>query len=137
MRTVGPPPWILVAWLAWSGCGARTSLVGPGDEDVPPAVDVAGPDVPVSCAVSPAVDGRGWSACVNITPCYGSCAELCAYIGRSCAATCTTSRGYPGWAAEAWWAGQACGGEGAGQQTCAFRWDGTLGDPPRWRCCCR
>lgn len=52
--------------------------------------------------------------------------------------TCTTSRGYPNWSAEAWKAGQSCQGPGAGQTHCDFVADADSAGRhgPRWKCCC-
>jgi hypothetical protein len=78
-----------------------------------------------------------WSECVNRAADYASCDELCASQGSSCADTCTTSRGFAGFGAEAWFEGQECGGDGAGQTSCDFLWDDEIGNAPRWRCCCQ
>ena len=79
-----------------------------------------------------------WSEFVGKTNHYGSCAEYCAEINKTCVNTCTTSRGYPDWGVEAWFAGQelVCGSTGAGQQFCPFMWDDVVGAANRWKCCC-
>ena len=104
------------------GCGGNVTNGDAGAE--------ASTDAPAAAA--------SWStSCLGRTNTYGSCDEYCASTGKTCSATCTTSRGYPNLAAEAWFAGQACSGNGSGQQTCAFPWDDDAGGPVRWRCCCR
>jgi hypothetical protein len=97
------------------GCGQITPSGDAGD---------AGADAPPSMPT--------WTTCLGKTAGYGSCKEYCASVGKTCTPTCTTSRGYPSWAAEAWFPGQSC----SGQQTCDFAWDDNVGDPQRWRCCC-
>ncbi|HEX4959781.1 MAG TPA: hypothetical protein VF173_03010 [Thermoanaerobaculia bacterium] len=80
-----------------------------------------------------------WSYFVGKTVFYGNCTEFCASVNKTCVNTCTTSRGYPNWGAEAWVAGQQliCGSVGAGQQYCDFTWDDVVGGPNRWKCCCQ
>jgi hypothetical protein len=80
-----------------------------------------------------------WSEFVGKTNHYGSCAQYCAEINKTCVNTCTTSRGFPNWGVEAWVAGQelVCGSVGAGQQFCPFTWDDVVGAANRWKCCCQ
>jgi len=77
-----------------------------------------------------------WSGFVGKTIYYGNCSQYCAAINKVCSPVCTTSRGYPNWAAEAWVAGTQCTSTGLGQQTCTFMWDDVVGGPARWKCCC-
>ena len=104
-------------------CGGQTDKTMDSGVDAPAdALKEAGPPA--------------WSPCLGKTATYGSCNEYCKSIGQTCTPTCTTSRGYPNWAAEAWVAGQMCSGSGSGQQTCDFAWDDNVGNPVRWHCCC-
>src|SRR5262249_20779429 len=108
-------PLVLGLGLA-AGCmeGAARSEEGPALEEGPvlnePEVDSRAHDL----------DAPVWSGFLGKTLHYGSCGEYCAEINKSCANTCTTSRGYPNWGAEAWTASAAltCGSVGAGQQYC-------------------
>jgi hypothetical protein len=75
---------------------------------------------------------------VGKTLAYDTCAEFCGIIGKTCVNTCTTSRGYPNWGVEAWFASSSCPtGTGAGQQYCDFAWDDVVGAANRWKCCCQ
>jgi hypothetical protein len=124
-----------------AACGARTEVAGPLDPGAGGAAATTTTTTPTSrpelCGY---VDDSppGWSTCVNATTCFGSCDEYCHARGMACRPSCTTSRGYVGWAAEAWVKGvPQCGGDGAGQIDCDFHWDDEIGDAPRWRCCCQ
>jgi len=95
------------------------------DQDCDGETDEAG------CRSPPA-----WGPCVNRTIDYFSCESYCTFVGQSCTASCTTTRGFAGWASEAFTEGDACVGMGEGQTPCDFAWDDDVGDLPRWRCCC-
>jgi hypothetical protein len=117
---------VVILVLVATGCAGRVTSTG----DTGDVADAGALD-------SFPLDGApAWSACLGRTPTYGSCEEYCAQAGVKCSATCTTSRGYPNWAAEAFTRSSGCAGFGGGQQTCAFSWDDDVGSIPRWKCCC-
>jgi hypothetical protein len=109
------------AWVLAVGCGGNVDKFGDAGD--------AAIDAPSGMPA--------WTTCLGKTATYGSCNEYCASVGKACTPTCTTSRGYPNWAAEAWHAGESCSVPGSGQQTCDFAWDDNVGNPPRWKCCCK
>jgi len=80
-----------------------------------------------------AVENTGtWTECLSNVE-GANCNEVCNNKGKTFSNTCTTSRGYENWGLEAWWAGQNCQGDGAGQQR---KEDFSLDSSIRWKCCC-